>query len=590
MKKPLEFYQKNISLYQRQVKELKNRLQVLGWSRLIVFLIGVLGTFLIYPNFLFSGIFALISMVLFIVLILNYNAVKIKSKKKQILQEINQLEVDVMHGDLSKCDSGKEFINPEHEFSYDIDLFGENSFFAYLNRTCTRDGKILLANLVDTNSIEKILEKQKAIQELSNMPDWRQDFWAIAKMIQSETNHENILKWFNSYQSFVPKWIFWLTNVFSVISILIILLISFSGLSFYAIVLWFFVGVGISFKFFKPINQLYEDANAAKDTFRQFNQLLKKIEETPFDSSLLNAFKEKIYTPNQEASKLVNQFSKVLDAFDQRNNDFIGILGNGLFLRDLRLCFRIENWIEQNHTKIKDWFETVTKFDAYNSMGNYAFNHPQHVFAQVDKNDAIVKAIELGHPMIVKSKRIGNDFSINSNDFFIITGANMAGKSTFLRTVGLSLVMANLGLPVCAKTFVYNPIKLITSMRTADSLSKEESYFFSELKRLKYIVEEIQKDTYFIILDEILKGTNSTDKAIGSKKFVEKLISTHATGIIATHDLSLCELEEKNSEIHNYYFDAEIKNDQLYFDYRLKKGVCQNMNASFLLKKMQIVN
>lgn len=165
----------------------------------------------------------------------------------------------------------------------------------------------------------------------------------------------------------------------------------------------------------------------------------------------------------------------------------------------------------------------------------------------------------------------------------------MAGKSTFLRTVGLSIVMANNGLPICAQSFAYTPIKLISSMRTTDSLSDNESYFFSELKRLKHIIDTIENEEHFIILDEILKGTNSKDKAKGSQQFVEKLVRTKSTGIIATHDLSLCELEGQLSEVKNYYFDAEIVNDELYFDYKLKNGVCQNMNASFLLRKMGIV-
>ncbi len=195
----------------------------------------------------------------------------------------------------------------------------------------------------------------------------------------------------------------------------------------------------------------------------------------------------------------------------------------------------------------------------------------------------------MGHPLLKKPKRIDSDLMIDNKQFFIITGANMAGKSTFLRTVSLHIVMANVGLPVCAKASQYTPIKLITSMRTNDSLDDESSYFFAELKRLKYIVDAIKNEPYFIVLDEILKGTNSTDKAIGSKKFVEKLVASNATGIIATHDLSLCVIEKEHEEVKNYYFDAEIINDELYFDYTLKVGICKNMNASFLLKKMDIV-
>ncbi len=228
--------------------------------------------------------------------------------------------------------------------------------------------------------------------------------------------------------------------------------------------------------------------------------------------------------------------------------------------------------------------------DAYNSLGNFAFNHQSYVFPEIISGSPIIKAANAVHPLLNPEKAVANDFQIDNEQFFIITGANMAGKSTFLRTVSLQIVMSNVGLPVCATSCEYSPIKLITSMRTSDSLSEDESYFFSELKRLQFIVQKIKSDKYFIILDEILKGTNSTDKAIGSKKFIQKLVNSHSTGIIATHDLSLCEVAEELPQVKNHYFDAEIINDELNFDYKFKNGICQNMNASFLLKKMEIVD
>lgn len=277
-----------------------------------------------------------------------------------------------------------------------------------------------------------------------------------------------------------------------------------------------------------------------------------------------------------------------------------GIFGNAFALWDLKQSYKIEKWITTYNHKVENWFMVIAFFDAQNSLANYVFNHPKHVFPKINNDNFTITAKNLGHPLLIENKRIDNDFNIKNDEFFIITGANMAGKSTFLRTVSLGIVMANIGLPVCAESFDYTPIKLITSMRTSDSLSDDESYFFSELKRLKYIVDAISNEAssfregqdvkkYFIILDEILKGTNSHDKAIGSRKFVEKLVNCNATGIIATHDLSLCEITKTLKEVKNYYFDAEIINDELHFDYTFKKGICQNMNASFLLKKMDIV-
>ena len=349
------------------------------------------------------------------------------------------------------------------------------------------------------------------------------------------------------------------------------------------------IGLGFSGVYVKRINQLSTGADQVKDTFRQYALLLNLIENENFTSELLQKKQEKIQSEHKKASLIFKELSKGLDALDNRNNIISAIFGNGLFLSDIKNSYRIEKWINQYADKVEDWFEVVSFFDAYNSLGGFNFNHPDFVFPKIVNNGSVIKATNLGHPLLNKSKRVDSNVSMGNEEFFIVTGANMAGKSTFLRTMSLHIVMANVGLPICAETSEYSPVKLITSMRTTDSLTDDSSYFFSELTRLKYIVDAIQKEPYFIILDEILKGTNSTDKAIGSRKFVEKLVASKATGIIATHDLSLCEIENELPQVKNYYFDAEIINDELHFDYTLKTGVCKNMNASFLLKKMEIV-
>lgn len=352
---------------------------------------------------------------------------------------------------------------------------------------------------------------------------------------------------------------------------------------------WIFVGFFITGKYLKKISSLASNTDKIRDTFRQYALLLRLIENEEFNASLLKNKQQNIKQESKKASDILTELSKAMDALDNRNNFISAIFGNGYFLTDIKNSFSIEKWIENYHDTVEQWFEVVSFFDAYNSFGNYTFNHSQYIFPKILDTKQTTKVEQLGHPLLKTEKRIDNDFEIKNQQFFIITGANMAGKSTFLRTVSLHIVMANIGLPVCAKSSEYSPVKLITSMRTTDSLTDDSSYFFSELTRLKYIVEAIKTDDYFIILDEILKGTNSTDKAIGSRKFVEKLVASNATGIIATHDLSLCEIEKELDAVKNYYFDAQIVNDELFFDFTFKKGICQNMNASFLLKKMKIV-
>jgi DNA mismatch repair ATPase MutS len=425
------------------------------------------------------------------------------------------------------------------------------------------------------------------------MPKWRQHFSAMASLTKVQYSADLIVDWIHNYKSVFPKFLSVIPILFSTVSLMLMVLLAFNTINFQVIVIWFFIGLGFSGLYLKKVNSLYEEATKAKDTFRQYHKLLDKIEMANFTSSILKEKQQVIQRESQKASQIFAQFSKILDALDQRNNLLIAIVANGLLLRDLKISVKIEKWIEKYHDQVENWFEDIAFFDAQISLANYAFNHPKAVYPKIRNADFIINASNLGHPLIKQEERISNNFNIKNQNFYIVTGANMAGKSTFLRTVSISIVMANAGLPVCAETYEYVPIKLITSMRTSDSLADDESYFFSELKRLKFIVDTIDpsksEEKYFIILDEILKGTNSTDKAIGSKKFVKKLVASNSTGIIATHDLSLCEIEKHLEQIKNYYFDAQIIDDELHFDYKLKDGICKNMNASFLLKKMEIV-
>ena len=432
-----------------------------------------------------------------------------------------------------------------------------------------------------------ILEKQKALIELSKKVIWRQHFSALASLVTTRYSTKEILDFIQNYSTVFSLIVSKLPIVFSLVSIVLIVLVSFAIIPFSILILWVFIGLGITALFFKKTQEIYVQADKAKATFKQYYLLLQEIENRKFSSAKLQEKQQIIQSEKLQASVIFKQFSKILDAFDQRNNLLIAFVGNAFFLWDLRNAVKVEIWITNYKHTVKKWFEVIAFFDAQNSLANFQYNHPEYSFPKVQKQDAIIKAVGLGHPLLNSEKRIDNDFKIYDQEFFIVTGANMAGKSTFLRTVSLSIVMANVGLPVCAKSYIYSPVKLITSMRTSDSLSENESYFYSELKRLKFIIDEIKEIDYFIILDEILKGTNSKDKAIGSKKFVEKLSNSKSTGIIATHDVILSMLIYPY--FANYYFDAEISNDELYFDYLFKKGVCKNMNASFLLKKMEII-
>ncbi|MGJ8745232.1 MutS-related protein [Polaribacter sp.] len=589
MKTPVDFYTQEKLELEKEASALKKKSLNLSIFRFAVFLATCL---LIYLNF---GIYPTVFIIAFLgVLLFGYLVtihVNLKIERAIVAEKIsiNSTEIKVLNRDFHHLASGKEFVNPAHFYSNDIDLFGVGSFFQYVNRTVTSDGSTLLANTFTENKIDGIVDKQNTLKELSKKIKWRQHFTALASLVTVKNTSTAIVNWISNYTAVFPKYLGKIQLIFSVISLVLIGFVAFGNLSSTFLVAWFFVGLFITGRFVKRTQKLYTDTDEVRETFKQYHQLLNEIEKEEFSSKVLLEKQGIIQSENKKASKIFKEFSKILDAFDQRNNVIIAVVGNGLFLTEIRNAVNVEKWIANYKHTVDKWFEVVAFFDAQNSLANFQFNHPNFIFPDITANKEVIKSSNLGHPLLNTTKRVDNDFIIHKEEFFIVTGANMAGKSTFLRTVSLSIVMANCGLPVCAKSFEYAPIKLITSMRTTDSLTEDESYFYSELKRLKFIVDEIKEEDYFIILDEILKGTNSKDKAIGSKKFVEKLTKSKSTGIIATHDVSLCELENEFEDIKNYYFDAEIINNELHFDYTVKNGICKNMNASFLLEKMEIV-
>lgn len=590
MQEPISYYKARIEAQQKQIKALSTRLNTLSIARIFVFLAVIAGVYFLNEHTVVVVIIVFIGLALFLWLLSKYTDLKQQKQFFKLLLEINQEELEIAVGNYHSRPDGMQFLNPEHPYSLDIDLFGTGSFFQYINRTATEEGTALLAKKLLANDIEHIVEKQEAVKELSQQNQWCQEFSAMAKMIDSEYSSAAILTWLKTYRRQFSKLHLRLSALFSAASLILFALVATQSLSILYLGYWLLFGLTVSALFLKNVNQLSAQSSQAKDVLKSYAKLLNSIETNRFNASMLKEKQVQIMHNGSKASKVLQEFSNYIDRLDNRNNLIWALLANGFFLADIRQSYYIEKWMSKHSHSVETWFETISFFDAFNTFGTYSFNHPMAVFPTTRTNDAVtISAKDLAHPLIMPNKRIPSDVSINEQQFFIVTGANMAGKSTFLRTIGLHIVMANVGLPVCATHSSYKPIKLITSMRTTDSLTDDSSYFFSELTRLKLVVDTLAHTPHFVILDEILKGTNSTDKAIGSKKFVERLVKLNATGIIATHDLSLCEIEAEQPAVKNYYFDAEIKNDELFFDYKLKQGICKNMNASFLLKKMRIV-
>ncbi|MBL7763260.1 MAG: hypothetical protein JNL23_07510 [Chitinophagaceae bacterium] len=305
----------------------------------------------------------------------------------------------------------------------------------------------------------------------------------------------------------------------------------------------------------------------------------------------MQQLRQQFYTGNKKSSADIKQLKQILDRFDIRLNPLVFIPLNTLLFWDLQQAFALEKWKKQHKEKVGQWFNGLGESESLSSLGNIAFNHPDWCFPAISNEHGKLQTVELGHPLINELKRVNNSFSTAGlNQLALITGSNMAGKSTFLRSVGVNIVLAMMGSPVCAKSFTIYPVKVMSSMRIADNLEESTSTFYAELKKLKSIIEAVnRKEKIFILLDEILRGTNSLDRHTGSKALIKQLIQQQAVGMIATHDLELAKLAaEFPGNIHNYHFDVQVANDELYFDYKLKTGICESLNASILMKKIGI--
>jgi DNA mismatch repair ATPase MutS len=320
-------------------------------------------------------------------------------------------------------------------------------------------------------------------------------------------------------------------------------------------------------------------------------QSIRWVEKLETKTGLVRSLKENLVNGAQKASASILQLKKILERLDYRYNPLVHIPLNIFLLWDLQQVFALEKWKQGKEKTVVRWFHVLAEMESLVTLATICFNHPQWQFPQLSSEHGILIAKEMGHPLIPVEKRINNSFAVEgSQQLSLITGSNMAGKSTFLRSAGINVVLAMMGSPVCATELIVSNMKVMSSMRVSDNLEENTSTFYAELKKLKQIIDAVKDhEKVLLLLDEILRGTNSADRHAGSKAFIKQLVKEKAFALVATHDLELTKLaEEFPAHIHNYHFDVQVKGDELYFDYILKEGICNSMNASLLMKKIGI--
>jgi hypothetical protein len=592
---PHSIYNQQLEKHQAQLQDLLKKRSRLGWTRLIVFLLTV---FLSYKVFVAAGIAGLAIVVIGLAILLYLITVDVNNNQDitniKTLISINEEELQFLNNAYYSRYDGSMYEPALHDYANDFDLFGKASLFQWINRCYTGQGRALLAaNLLKPLNIAQIKERHDAIKEITPEIEWRQQLQSFAMQTSVTVETESkAASWLQEKdEHFIhPAWKI-VVEVYSVITVgsAVAAILGYIPASLFTslFILYFFISIILSRNTVKS----YAHLSGIVKEISVLHQLVKWMEEKQFNAPLLKNLQKEIKTGEGKAASQIKELKKILDRFDLRLS-IVGVLFfNSFLLWDVRQMIALNNWRRKNKEQLPKWFSMVAEIEVLHSLASLHFNKPGWCFPDFTDTHFTLRGKEIGHPLIPDETRVTSDFDLaGTAKIGLVTGSNMAGKSTFLRSLGVNIVLAQMGAVTCAKAFTLSTVHLMSSMRIADNLAENTSTFYAELKKLKTIIEAVNRhEPVFILLDEILRGTNSFDRHKGSEALMAQLIKQKAVAVIATHDVELAKLEEQYPQsIENYHFDVQVEGEELYFDYKLKHGVCTSLNASILMKKIGI--
>ena len=607
----MDIYKIKVRELDSTVVRLSESINRLSTFRLAAFVCSIVVIIFLANERLLLPLFFVIPfcLVSFGLLINRYNRLFRQRQKASFLKDINMTELSKLVNKFENLPNGEVFASRDHAYSSDFDVFGNHSLFQLINRATTESGRHLLASWLSRPASKPIiLERQQAVRELTPKLDWRQDFQAAGLPYQnSKSDYNKLLQWIEKPAELLPRKL-----RYRVISIVLAILSSIStgyfiyGLAYFIedfsakFVIPLFVTLFINSRFLKTVNQIAEDiidnTHRNVQVLNGYHALIIQIENEKFDSEYLQRIQSAFSINNYSAATEIKRLRSILDVFQNRGtkkslgkNDFYSIF-NILWLLDIHWILRTETWKNKNSSQVRDWASAVSEFEVLTSLAGFSYSNPSYTFPEIVDEPYIIDFRTMGHPLITIEKRICNDFNLSGRgEIAMITGSNMAGKSTFLRTVGSNLVLALMGAPCCARSARVSYMEIFTSMRTQDNLEEGISSFYAELKRIEQLLNLIGSGKpIFFLLDEMFKGTNSQDRYKGGASLIKQLSELNAFGIISTHDLELAHLTSNNSAVANFSFNSDITDGIISFNYTLTKGICTDFNASELMKRSGI--
>lgn len=592
---PEKTYKTNLNLYKNLYAQQVKSFKLVSTIRLIVFIVFASIFYLFYRFEMYFVMSALLLLffITFIILIKIHSSITNQKKLYQQLIKINNQSIDRVNFKWTEfIDTGKEYINYDHEYSNDLDLFGTGSLFQWINVTNTYSGRTKLKNILTQLPFSKneILARQESITELSNKNEFRQKLQAIGLEIDhKKSNPADLLSWAedNNFiiSSLLSKNLLRVTPIISICFILFCLISNFlpASFAFLPILLQLIV-----FQFKKSqLSKVMQLATYYKDMIKTYKKILDLLNTENFECNYLNEIKSKLISKNNiDATSQINKLESIIDYMGLRHSNLHYII-NGFTLWDYQCVIALENWKKNCGNKLNIWLDIIAEFETLSSLSLLHFDNPDWNFPEISDKKYSLTANNLGHPLLNKNSRVTNNVSFNgAGNIHLITGSNMSGKSTLLRTVGINLILAYLGAPVCAENFNCSLMKIYSSMRISDNLEKHISSFYAELIRVKMIIDASKNTAPMIfLLDEVFRGTNSRDRKIGAQTIIENLTSNKVIGMVSTHDLELTGLKSDNNLcIDTYYFKENYKDGKINFDYKMREGISDTSDAIYLMK------
>ncbi|WP_157578616.1 MutS-related protein [Pontibacter roseus] len=591
-------FKQQAAAYAVQEKRAASKSTTVSWLRVLVFLLGAgIAWYFFSAANMSAGFLSVVAFYILFVLVMRWHSrLDYRYRQLQLLHQFNLHEVERLHGRLNQFDGGHSFRDDHHPYTSDLDIFGGDSLFQLVNRSVTSLGKLRLAQWLRLAApAPEVLRRQEAVAELAKPEgqEWLQQ--ALVKPMHykhtESQNSQEFFSWLRQRDFYKQHSLLKMLVFLLPILTLAAIVAWFYGYSGYIAVAFLAVQYLVGLRFQKVRDEYYETSIGMYEAIQSYTDQLRHIEGHTFQAPLLAEIKGRLQQGDTRTSVAIGKLATIIDYFSWRLSTLMSFFLNTILMWDFVWIYRLESWKSQHLDQVEEALDLLAEFEALASIAAFQYAHPHFAIPALSTAPFEFAAERLAHPLIFSVDRIANDFAMQgAGKTIVVTGSNMSGKTTFLRTIGINMVLAFTGAPVCAQRMAVAPMQVYTAMRTADNLAENTSSFYAELKRLRILLNMTERqEPVFYLLDEILKGTNSRDRHAGAMALIRQLHDRTASGLISTHDLELGAMEQElPGSVENYSFNSTIEGDKILFDYTLQRGICRSFNASKLMQLMGI--